>query len=983
VAAGVCAFNGCDDGQVCDRLTGTCSEDPCLKTRCPSAEKCNSSTGQCEPRCAQGEVLCDDACINPQASREHCGAGGDCQGDNAGQNCGGEMVCSLGACTSGCSGDLIACEGACIDPSSDPKHCGAYDDCEGSKSGDECLPGTTCVSGSCRVPSKPNTPSEGKRLVATGGGGCACSVGPGSMNAPASHRAGLALLALGLLALFRRRRLLPRTAAEGLLIVTCAASAWLLDSGCKLNPICLDCGKDGGVQDSGITGDNPDARVIDEHDSGAGMTKTDGSVDSGGGAMKSDAGQPDAGCTGVELCNNKDDDCDGKIDEDADPAASGIDIQTNPSHCGGCGKQCMIEHAFNACVNGSCAIDTNSGNGGCDVGFYDLDHDAANGCEYRCVKSADDDKICDQRDNDCDGNIDEDVDPNTDPQNCGSCMLRCSFVHAPNGATCSMKECVLDDTKCEDGWRNIDHRQVTGCEYRCPVWPTVDELCNAIDDDCDGNIDEDVDMAADPRLGMTCGSDTGECKAGATTCVMGSPTCTGSIGPVNELCDGKDNDCDNKTDEDFTTATDIANCGSCGHACLLSSNVTNGHAVLACAGGQCQVGGCVGNFADRNGDYRDGCETPCTITGNEVCDGIDNDCNGMIDDNVTAPSVVCAARQTGVCDASADARNKLQTKGPKCTNGTLSCDPAGAGIANFEASEVSCDTLDNDCDGKVDEIHPEVGQACTAGQGVCKATGINVCDNNNMLGYRCNATAQQASTAEACDGLDNDCDGTVDNFPQPMSGSNISGFDLVNVGSNVLMMAYEASRPDATATNAGTQTQKPCSASGRLPWANVTWGEAEAACCALNSNGQCQAGNKGWRLCDSSTWASACKGPGTCTWAYTAQCAHAANVSTYQNTCLGAEGSNLVTCSDSSPCATTTGSSSFAQCAAVTSGGNVFDLSGNLKEWTFTSQGTNIYEQRGGSYNNLEPGRACDFNFTVGSTAFRFPTTGFRCCYYP
>ena len=98
---------------------------------------------------------------------------------------------------------------------------------------------------------------------------------------------------------------------------------------------------------------------------------------------------------------------------------------------------------------------------------------------------------------------------------------------------------------------------------------------------------------------------------------------------------------------------------------------------------------------------------------------------------------------------------------------------------------------------------------------------------------------------------------------------------------------------------------------------------------------------------------------------------------------MGAEGSGTVTCADSTPCATTTGSSSFAQCAAVTSGGNVFDLSGNLKEWTFTSQGTNIYEQRGGSYNNLEAGRACDFNFTVGSTAFRFPTTGFRCCYYP
>jgi hypothetical protein len=54
-----------------------------------------------------------------------------------------------------------------------------------------------------------------------------------------------------------------------------------------------------------------------------------------------------------------------------------------------------------------------------------------------------------------------------------------------------------------------------------------------------------------------------------------------------------------------------------------------------------------------------------------------------------------------------------------------------------------------------------------------------------------------------------------------------------------------------------------------------------------------------------------------------------------------------------------------------------------LKEWTQTSPSANIYEVRGGSYNNLENGRTCAFNFTVGDTSFRFPTTGFRCCYYP
>ena len=715
VAAGVCAFNGCDDGQVCNRLAGSCSEDPCLKTRCPTAEKCNSDTGQCEPRCAQGEVLCDDACVNPQASREHCGASSDCQGDNAGQNCGADKVCSLGSCTSDCAGTLIACEGACIDPSRDAKHCGAFDDCQGDNAGQECPSGTTCVSGSCRVPtSKPTTPATGQRLVATGGGGCACSVGPGAASAPFggdSHRSGLALLALGFLALFRRRRLLPRTAAESVLVLTCAASACLLDSGCKLNPICLNCGKDGGVQDSGfIGGDNPDARVIGKPDSGGGTTNHDGSVDSGGGtSMKSDASQPDAGCTGVELCNNRDDDCDGKIDEDADPAASGIDIQTNPSHCGGCGKQCMIEHAFNACVNGSCTIDTSSGNNGCDVGYYDLDHDAANGCEYRCVKTADDDKVCDQRDNDCDGKVDEDVDLNTDPQNCGSCMLRCTFVHAPNGATCSMKQCVLDDTKCEDGWRNIDHRQVTGCEYRCPVWPTVNEVCNAIDDDCDGNIDEDVDMATDSRLGMSCGTDTGECKVGATTCVMGTPTSPAASARSTSCATPKTTTATTrptKTSPPPPTSPTAAAAATL-HAEFERNQRSRGAGVRE---RQCTVGGCVGN------------SPIATVTIATVADAVHHHRQrGVRRHRQRLQRRDRRQRHRAVGGVRVAANRRVRHLGGRTHEATnrwsevhqrhLELRSVRRRHRRLRPDEVSCDTLDNDCDGKVDEIYSQVGQA--------------------------------------------------------------------------------------------------------------------------------------------------------------------------------------------------------------------------------------------------------------------------------
>jgi hypothetical protein len=305
-------------------------------------------------------------------------------------------------------------------------------------------------------------------------------------------------------------------------------------------------------------------------------------------------------------------------------------------------------------------------------------------------------------------------------------------------------------------------------------------------------------------------------------------------------------------------------------------------------------------------------------------------------------------------------------------------------IPNFQATESLCDGLDNDCDGRTDEMVPAIGQPCSRGMGACTTMGVNVCDPG-VTGYRCGAANPPSGSAEVCDGLDNNCNGMIDDFAMPTAS--ISGFSLVNLGAtngNVLMMSYEASRPDANGTSSGRLTHKPCSAAGRLPWADVTWSEANAACCALNTNGQCQAANKGWRLCDAATWGTACKGPaGTCTWGYSANCSHAmTDTTTYNNVCLGVEGS--VTCpAGVTKCATTTGAGAYPNCRSALAGGSVYDLSGNLKEWTYTAQGSGIYELRGGSFNNLETGRTCDFDFSVGDTSFRFPTTGFRCCYYP
>lgn len=71
------------------------------------------------------------------------------------------------------------------------------------------------------------------------------------------------------------------------------------------------------------------------------------------------------------------------------------------------------------------------------------------------------------------------------------------------------------------------------------------EVCNGIDDDCDGEVDE-----SDPFLGFDC--DTGEpgiCQAGTFACEDGQLVCERKLAPAMEVCDGIDNDCNGKVDE--------------------------------------------------------------------------------------------------------------------------------------------------------------------------------------------------------------------------------------------------------------------------------------------------------------------------------------------------------------------------------------------------------------------------------------------------
>ncbi len=427
---------------------------------------------------------------------------------------------------------------------------------------------------------------------------------------------------------------------------------------------------------------------------------------------------------GAEACNGYDDDCDGETDEDG---AADFTTYYQDRDEDGYGDPARTAES---CAAPDGYVEDNTD---CD----DLSADSYPGAT----------EICDDADNDCDGDTDEDGlggpswYADEDEDGYGDPATALSACEAPDGWTLDFEDC--DDTD-------------------AGVHPGADETCDEVDQDCDGETDE---SATDALAWYEDDDDDGYGDVDALTLSCEAPAghvsdrtdCDDADDAINpaadEICDAVDNDCDGETDED--SAADAAT--------WYADYDGDGYGDPDRATAACEA---PADYVDDDTDCDDS-DADSHPGGVEVCDDANNDCDDRTDEGAIDAG-------TWYTDADDDGF------GDRDDSGTRACD-APAGMVDddtdcddacdtcYPGSTEVCDGSDNDCDESVDEagafgessFYPDGD-----GDGYGEIGGVAVEGCDAPSGYATDDTDCDDADAdinpgetETCDGTDNDCSG--------------------------------------------------------------------------------------------------------------------------------------------------------------------------------------------------------------------------------